>query len=169
MFGPRESREFGRGWQVMRVRENSWAEQQGLRAGDELHGIEGQFIEVMPEAEVMELLQRRPVTLTWLRRLAAAEVPEEETTPKEAWAFNGQHVPVIARLGVVNEGRHLSCELLHRCEWLEEVARSQVNSSLLEDLQACSGGFRVTSCPPKALTQAQCTSGTSVLTMSKLF
>ena len=57
----------------------------GLRDGP--RGIEGQFIEVLPEAEVMELLQRRPVTLTWLRRKAAPaaeQVPEEETKLKEA-------------------------------------------------------------------------------------
>ena len=36
-FAPREARVLGHGWQVNRVRENSWAEQQGVLAGDELH------------------------------------------------------------------------------------------------------------------------------------
>ncbi|CAK9078491.1 unnamed protein product, partial [Durusdinium trenchii] len=81
LFRPRESRELGRGWQVLRVRENTWAEQQGVQPGDELHYIEGHPIEVLPEAEVMELLQQRPVRLTWYRRKAghSAEEPEAET------------------------------------------------------------------------------------------
>ncbi|CAJ1362994.1 unnamed protein product [Effrenium voratum] len=78
MFAPRESRQLGRGWQVARVRENTWAEQNGVQPGDELHYINGHPIEVLPEAEVMDLLALRPVTLTWLRR----QVPEVTEKPQ---------------------------------------------------------------------------------------
>ncbi|CAE7262456.1 unnamed protein product [Symbiodinium natans] len=86
MFGPREGRELGRGWQlqVMRVREGTWAEQAGVQAGDELHYVDGQPIEVLPEAEVLALLQKRPVELTWIRRQAVPERTGEASEASQA-------------------------------------------------------------------------------------
>ncbi|CAE8701409.1 unnamed protein product [Polarella glacialis] len=83
MFGPREARGLGRGWPVLRVRPESWAERCGVQNGDELHRANGQPIEVLPEEEVMELLRQRPVELTWVRRSLRTSDPEASTPAAE--------------------------------------------------------------------------------------
>lgn len=84
IFATREMRRLGHGWPVHRVREGTWAEINGIAEGDELHGVNGQHVEVMPEMEVIDLLQQRPLQMHWVRRKAAEQAPDAGVKEEQA-------------------------------------------------------------------------------------
>jgi len=81
MFFPREMRRLGRGWTIGGARPNSWAQKNHLQEGDELHLINGQLLEVLPEEAVMGLLRTRPLHLDWVRRIPASVPTTQQATP----------------------------------------------------------------------------------------
>ncbi|CAE8643755.1 unnamed protein product, partial [Polarella glacialis] len=144
MFGPREARGLGRGWPVLRVRPESWAERCGVQNGDELHRANGQPIEVLPEEEVMELLRQRPVELTWVRRSLRTSDPEastpaaEPSDPEVSAVENGQSGPVSdpseleARLAAQErEAQEALAQV--QAHWQQRLEEREAKSQALEE------------------------------------
>jgi len=125
IFAPSETRVLAGGWPVKRVRDGSWGASQGLQEGDELHSINGSCVEVLPEDEVLQLLNARPLELLWKRRTG-----EEVATTSEVVTASNVATPENSKPSTWQQDFDAATK--ERNDAIEELAQLRTVEALLQ-------------------------------------